>query len=204
MIKPKDAFYALIESRQSIRKFFSQPVPEAVLQRILAAAIRAPSAHNRQPWRFVVLQSRQAMEDLVAAMGAKLKRDLQANGVDSAEITARLQRRNERILGAPTAILVCMDRDDIDKTHSRRHDQAEETMMVQSVALAGGVLLQAAHAESLGACWICAPLFAPEESRRALDLPNTWVPQYLIILGEPDEPGRGRGRRPLNEVTLWR
>jgi nitroreductase len=50
-------FYRLLEARRSIRRFKSDPVPAEVLQRLLNAAMQAPSGKNRQNWRFFVLQS---------------------------------------------------------------------------------------------------------------------------------------------------
>ncbi len=44
-----------------------------------------------------------------------------------------------------------------------------------------------AHAEGLGACWVCAPLFAPEEVRAELALPLDWQPQGVVTLGYPAE-----------------
>lgn len=77
-------------------------------------------------------------------------------------------------------------------------------MAVQSLALAGGHLLMAAHAEGLGACWIGAPLFAPQAVHEALGLPSGWEPQGMIILGWPDSSGVERERLPVDEVTEWR
>lgn len=44
-----------IKARRSIRKYKSDPVPEADIQKILEAAMHAPSAHNTRPWEFVVV-----------------------------------------------------------------------------------------------------------------------------------------------------
>ena len=46
-------------SRRSIRKFTGEPVDDATVQRLLRAAMAAPSAGNEQPWRFVVLSDRE-------------------------------------------------------------------------------------------------------------------------------------------------
>ena len=46
-----------LRSRYSVRKFTDQPVPKELLERLLETATWAPSAHNRQPWRMVVLES---------------------------------------------------------------------------------------------------------------------------------------------------
>ena len=45
-----------IRTRRSIRKYKSEPIPEEKLRTILEAARLAPSAGNRQPWRFIVIQ----------------------------------------------------------------------------------------------------------------------------------------------------
>ena len=49
-----DVFEALF-TRRSIRKFTDEPVSDADLQLVLKAAMCAPSAHNKQPWHFVVV-----------------------------------------------------------------------------------------------------------------------------------------------------
>ena len=77
-------------------------------------------------------------------------------------------------------------------------------MAVQGVAMAGQNLLLAAHAAGLGACWICAPLFAPDVVFQVLELPEDWDPQGLVVLGWPAESPPERERMPLTKVTLYR
>jgi coenzyme F420-0:L-glutamate ligase/coenzyme F420-1:gamma-L-glutamate ligase len=72
------------------------------------------------------------------------------------------------------------------------------------VAMAGQNLLLAAHTEGLAACWMCAPLFAPQAVHLALELPQSWEPQGLILLGYAAEQGRKKERTPLEAVSLWR
>lgn len=56
-------FYNLIETRESIRNFDpARQVPEEILNRILNAGRLAPSACNRQPWRFLLVSSREMLE----------------------------------------------------------------------------------------------------------------------------------------------
>ena len=45
-------------SRRSIRKYTGEPVDDATVERLLHAAMAAPSAGNQQPWRFVVIRDR--------------------------------------------------------------------------------------------------------------------------------------------------
>ena len=47
-----------IRTRRSIRTYFHRPVPEELIQNLLAAAMQAPSARNQQPWPFVVIDDR--------------------------------------------------------------------------------------------------------------------------------------------------
>ena len=49
--------HAFLRGRYSVRKFLPQPVARDVLERILETTTWSPSAHNQQPWRFVVLES---------------------------------------------------------------------------------------------------------------------------------------------------
>jgi hypothetical protein len=53
---------AAIEKRRSIRRFNDDPVPDGALHAILTAAAQAPSAKNRQPWRFLVVTGEQRSE----------------------------------------------------------------------------------------------------------------------------------------------
>jgi nitroreductase len=47
--------FETIYSARAMRRFKSEPVPDAIISRILNAAVRAPSAGNRQDWLFVVI-----------------------------------------------------------------------------------------------------------------------------------------------------
>jgi nitroreductase len=52
-----DAVEAIF-TRRSIRKYLDKPVPEKIVEKLLAAAMQAPSARNQQPWQFVVIDDR--------------------------------------------------------------------------------------------------------------------------------------------------
>ncbi len=53
-----------IRTRRSIRKYLDQPVPEELIQKLLAAAMQAPSARNQQPWQFVVIDDRAILAEI--------------------------------------------------------------------------------------------------------------------------------------------
>jgi F420 biosynthesis protein FbiB-like protein len=197
------ALLRLIQDRRSIRRFLPEPVPRALIERLLTAATWAPSAHNRQPWRFVVIETLARKVELAQAMGARLRADLMADGVDPALIEADAARSYDRLTSAPVLILVCLTLADMDvyPDHKRAHN--EVVMTVQSVAMAGQNLLLAAHEAGLGACWMCAPLFCPDVVSAALSLPDDWQPQGLIALGYPAQR-REKARELLETRVLWR
>lgn len=197
-------FSALVRGRRSIRRFEARPVAREVIRLLLETACQAPSAHNRQPWRFAVVGRGEKRLRLVDALSGRYRSDLEADAVPEPEIARRLARSRERLEEAPWLVVLCLTAQGMDEYPDPVRKEAEHTMAVQSAALAGGHLLLAAHAEGLGACWMCAPLFAPETVCQALDLPKEWEPQAAILIGHPGETGHARERRAADEVTLWR
>jgi F420 biosynthesis protein FbiB-like protein len=196
-------FHEYLRSRRSIRKFSDRAVSKEFIDKILETATWAPSAHNRQPWRFVVLSKRKTRQDLADAMAVDYRAALEAEGIDKEEIDRRTQKRINRLVDSPVAILLCLDPTALDAYDDPDRHAGEIQMGVQSVALAGGYLLLAAHASGLGAVWTCAPLFAQDIVRKALKLPTEWSPQALILMGYPDESLKGRERIPHAEVTHY-
>ncbi len=194
--------FDIIRIRRSIRHYRDQPVPVEVLHRLLDAARWAPSAHNRQPWRFVVITERARRESLARAMGERFRSDLAADGVPGEHIDRQVGRSRQRISTAPALVVVCLSMADMDRYPDARRQNAERTMAVQSVALAVQNLLLMAHAEGLGACWMCAPLFCADVVRDELSLAADWDAQALITIGYPAEERESK-RQPLETVTLW-
>jgi F420 biosynthesis protein FbiB-like protein len=193
---------ALIASRRSVRRYRPEPVAGEVVQRLLRAAVSAPSAHNRQPWRFVIITDAAAKEKLARAMGQRLAADRTRDGDDAEAIRLDVERSFARITGAPVVILVALTVGEMDAYSDAARREAEFLMAVQSTAMATQNLLLAAHAEGLGACWLCAPLFCPDTVRAALGLAADLHPQGLVTLGYPAQPGRERPRKPLADVML--
>jgi coenzyme F420-0:L-glutamate ligase/coenzyme F420-1:gamma-L-glutamate ligase len=194
--------FAIIQSRRSIRRYADRPVAADVLQRILAAGQWAPSAHNRQPWRFAVITDPARREELACAMGDRFRADLLVDGLPTQEIERQIGRSYERISGAPALIVVCLSMADMDQYPDDHRQSAERMMAVQSTALAAQNILLMAHAEGLGACWMCAPLFCPDVVRTALVLPADWEAQALLTLGYPAEE-RIKDREPLETKIAW-
>jgi nitroreductase len=92
---------------------------------------------------------------------------------------------------------------DMDVYPDARRNDAERWMAGQAVATALQNVLLKATELGLGACWMCAPLFCPEVVVAALGLPQDWQPQALVTLGYPTDGGKERGRKRVDEVTIW-
>ena len=190
-----------LRSRRSVRRFRPELIPADTLDRILETATWAPNAHNRQPWRFVVLASAESRAKLAGAMGAEFERVLRAEGLGDEDVRKQIERSRARLLEAPAAVLLCLDTSVLDKYEDAGRTQGEYLMGVQSVALAGGQLLLAAHAEGLAGVWICAPLFVHGEVQRALELEKSWQAQGLILLGYAIKIGEPRPRAHIVQIT---
>lgn len=196
------AFLDLIRERRSIRRYRPDAVPDDLLEEVLTAATWAPSAHNRQPWRFAVVRSPEGKAALAEAMGARLREDLEADGAPAEVIAADVSRSYQRLTAAPVLVVVCLTMADMDAYPDERRRRNERVMAIQSTAMAGQNLLLAAHAVGLSGCWLCAPLFAPQTVSVTLGLPPDWEPQGLITLGYPAQ-AREKSRQPLSAVVRF-
>ncbi len=193
----------LIRGRRSLRRYRPRPVPREWIMQILESASWAPSAHNRQPWRFVILDNAALKQQLAVSMGIRLRRDLQADKMPSAIIGKDVSRSYDRICSAPLIIVVCMTLADMDVYSDARRNRHEQTMAVQSTAMAGQNMMLMAFSLGLGACWMCAPLFCPDLVRQVLDLPEDWIAQGMVTIGFPAQT-RQKTRQALETRALWR
>ena len=199
----KNDLMNLLLSRRSIRVFEDRPIEKEKLERILDAATYAPSAHNKQPWRFVVLNSKAMRRKIADVMNVDYKAALERSGMEAEQIAERMQKRGDRLINAGTAVMLCFDPSDMNQFPEDEDRQAGElTMGVQSVALAGGNLLLAAHAEGLGGVWTCAPLFTQKTIIEVFGLSENWQPQALLLLGYPAEEPKEKEMKKLEDVCL--
>jgi coenzyme F420-0:L-glutamate ligase / coenzyme F420-1:gamma-L-glutamate ligase len=197
------AAHCLMRSRRSIRRYRADAIGRDVLDRLFVSAAAAPSAHNRQPWRYLVIEDAASKARLARAMGERLAADRSRDGDPPDAIARDVARSHARITGAPVVVLVCLTLEEADAYPDEVRSRAEFQMAVQSTAMATQNLLLAAHAEGLAACWMCAPLFCPEVVGASLDVPPAWQPQGLITLGVPAEGGRDRPRKPLSAFVRY-
>jgi coenzyme F420-0:L-glutamate ligase/coenzyme F420-1:gamma-L-glutamate ligase len=178
-------FFDVVKQRRSIRKYLPKTVQKEVILQVLATAGCAPSAHNSQPWRFIILQDDILKRRLAEAMAEAWAKDLQRDGikVESDKLTERV----ERFATAPVLILACLTMVDLRKFPDSERQIGERDLAVQSFGAALQNLLLAAYAKGLGACWFCAPAFCKETVRKILKIPDEVEPQAFVAMGYTTE-----------------
>jgi coenzyme F420-0:L-glutamate ligase / coenzyme F420-1:gamma-L-glutamate ligase len=195
-------FLPVARGRQSVRAFKDRPVPRAALEEMIEAARWAPSPHGAQPWRFVVLTRLEAKRTLAEAMGDEWRRTLAMDGETEEVVARRLQLSRQRIEQAPALILACLYLADLDLYPDLDRQRAEEVMAIQSLGAAIQNMLLAAYSLGLDTGWMCAPLFAQQTVRAALELDASLIPHALIPVGYRAAEPRRRPHRPANELMV--
>lgn len=170
-------FWHVIDQRRSVRAFDPvAEVPPETVERLLEAAVRAPSAGNRQPWHFYVVRDATLRQGLAAA----------AYGQDF-------------VAQAPVAIVVCAD---AEQSAGRYGDRGRELYCLQDTAAATEHILLAAVALGLGGCWVGA--FDERQAAHVLNLPVRHRPVAILPIGRPaGHSSGGTGRRPLEAVASY-
>ena len=164
-----DAIY----QRRATRDFADAPVDKTLISTLVAAAVQAPNAMDRQRWAFVVVQDRALLKRISDAAKAHMLATMKADSV-VAELRAHLSTASFNIFyNAPIAIVICATESD--------------TFAYQDCCLAAENLMLAAHANGLGSCWIgFAETWLNEPAGKlALGIPSHYRPIAPIIVGVP-------------------
>jgi Nitroreductase len=196
------SLYDIIKKRRSVRKYLPQIVPREAVLEVLVAAGWAPSAHNAQPYGFIILEKAQIKQELADAMAKIWIADLAKEGqtIDN----DKRRERVERFAKAPVLILACITGIEglpsypDERRHACLHDLA-----VQSLGAAIENLLLVAHAKGLGACWYSAPCFCKETVKQKLGLPDEVEPQAFVVLGYPAETPLAPKKKSLTEYCFF-
>lgn len=192
-----------IRNRRSIRKYTSQVISSDIIKDLLDAAIYAPSAHNAQPWRFIVLSDLSRKRILAQVMAKSWMQDLQKDGFTKDVSTGKMKVSIDRFANVPVLILACLTMQDMNQYSDNERRQFEHDLAVQSLSAAIQNILLAAHDKGLGACWYCAPIFCKTAIRTLLKLPDDIDPQALITVGYPAETPNIPRRKPLENIAYF-
>lgn len=204
--------FEAMRTTRAVRRLRKDPIPDAVLRRVLEAATWAPSGGNRQPWRILVVRA-QATKDALgrlyrgpwsiysrssrAALGA-LPDSTRARAVRTLAAADYLA---EHLHEAPAILVFCFDPRGLMITDN----QLGRPSVVGGASLYPAVqnLLLACCAEGLGCVLTTLLCQAEPEIRPLLGLPEPWATAAFVPIGYP--VGRGHGpvsRRPLEQMVF--
>lgn len=212
-----------ITMRRSIRAFRPDPVPRALLERVLGAARYAPSWGNTQSWEFIVLGGR-LLDEIRGALEAKerasaptrpdldwpeftgqyadrrrelavsMREKMGFSGEDD-DARRRLGVSNIRLFEAPNAVIATLDR------RTTPYSLVDLGIVFQTMALA-------AHRYCLGTCIQVKVITYPQVLRRALQIPEDRLIALGMAIGYPDPEAPinslERSRQPLGSFVCWR
>lgn len=148
-----------IATRTSVRDYEARPVEKEKIEKMLRAAMAAPTAMNKQPWHFVVVDQRNVLDALAGA-----------------NPYAKMLKK------APLAIVVCGNTDKMIEGGGR-------DFWIQDGSAATENLLLAAHAMGLGAVWTGAYPSEERciSISKVLSLSDNLIPLNMIVVGYPAE-----------------
>ena len=158
---------AVLRGRRSVRDFTPEPVGEETIRELIDAAVRAPSASNRQPWSFTVVLDRALLDRLSEAAKAYLV-------ASDPERYGRLADPARHLFHhAPALVLIS--------------GAVADPWAVEDCAVAAQNLMLAAAARGLGTCWIgyAQRYLETAEGQRLLALPADFVHVAPLVVGHP-------------------
>jgi len=166
-------FSEVLHKRRSTRKFTGKPVGADEIEKLIDAAVNAPSACNMQSWHFFVVTD------------DKIK-----NGF--ADVCSAW------VASAPVIFVICTDGE---KIIERFGEKAEKLFIWQDTALAAENLLLCATDIGLGGCFIGA--FDENECRKLVGIPEKYKIAAIIPVGESATEVSPRERKPISDVVTY-
>jgi nitroreductase len=202
----------MIRSRRSIRQFKPEHPGRPVIEELIEAAVAAPSASNKQPWRFFVIDDRGVIQSMAEKVQAAI--DRLAGHVEESFMNAFKAYGDYfvRFHGAPVVIVPVykklvvlshiVDSEIIPTDHLAIQNMESNSGLI-SVSLAIQNLMLCAHAKGLGTSCMTGPLVAEKELQSLLGIPEEWHIAAVIPVGFPAETPAPVPRKSVDAVTRW-
>lgn len=207
VVAPEDAletaenYLALLKTRHSIRQFSETDVDQQVIETAIAAAGRAPSGANQQPWHFVAIKNAE-MKKRVREAAEKEEQAFYDGGGGDEWIRALepigTGPHKPHLTDAPWLIIVFAQRYGVDENN----EQYKHYYVPESVGIATGFLVTALHHCGLS-CLIHTPnpmSFLNEMCNR----PANEKPKMIIPVGYPADdatvPATALNKKPLDQI----
>ena len=203
---------ALLERRRSVRQYTDEALSRETLESLIAAAIQAPSASNRQPWRFLVVcdaKVRGELADLVEAAAARVgehvSKPFSAAYEDYRKYFVHFREAPAVIvpLYRDAEILGRMVGPTVDPRDRASIELMESRTGIVSTALAVENLLLKATELGLGTSMMTGPLVAEAALRERLDVKASWHILAFVAVGVPAETPNPTVRKEVAQVIRW-
>lgn len=172
---------ALFRWRRDVRRFRTEPLPDGLLDALIALAALAPSVGNSQPWRFVKVDDPARRSAIRANFAHCNQQALSAYAEERARLYATLKLAG--LDEAPVHLAVFAD-----LATARGHGLGRQTMpetLIYSVVGAVHALWLAARAHGVGLGWVS--ILDPGEAAATLAVPAEWSLVAYLCLGYPVE-----------------
>lgn len=190
-----------IKDRRSIRKYDGREVPREMLEQIIAAGMCAPSAKNRQPWKYVVVTG-SAKQDALSVMERGLEREkhkpflpTSAGNLADAENTLKVMRQSAAVIFVVNTLGV-----ELSRTLSV-DERVYEICNAQSIGAAMQNMSLAVVELGLGSLWVCNTFFAQPELNEWLNTDGELF--AALAVGYASESPAPRPRKPISETVEW-
>ncbi|GHU70364.1 nitroreductase [Spirochaetia bacterium] len=187
-----------ISGRRSIRKFLAKDIDKGIIEKILEAGILAPSAKNRQPWKFVVITNENKRE-----MIQIIKSGIDGNEFfkKNPEVKPYAEYTVKTMEKAPVTLFVLNTENNF-LLNQTAGEKLFELTNVQSIGASIENMLLAALEYGVGSLWICDIYFAYDELCKWLNTDKQII--AAISFGYPDESPSPRPRKGMGELVEWR
>ena len=198
-----------IKKRRSIRKFKSDKIPKKDIYDIVQVACLAPSAHNKQMWRFIAISNKDMLIGMKKAIMNEIEEISNWPELKEAGVRAKGMRAYSTLfVKAPLVFAVLVKPyhsmvDEILKLEGLKKRQSEllsSHVEIQSVAAAVENLLLAATEKGYGTCWMCGPLIAAPALDKILKIEKPWNLMALVPMGIPSQELKPKIVKKTEEV----
>ena len=201
--KSENNLFKTLKDRRSYKlEFDTKSVDMNLIRECIEVARWAPSAHNGQFWRYIIMEKGNTRNSLIDRMNEKFKNDLIEDGKSKEFIKTKITNRRESFLKSPLLILQCLETGDLEKYADNERENNEFIMGIQSVSASATYFLLALQARNLSACWYCAPLFAKNIVKEILNLPSSYVPMAFFTVGYSLKEQKTPVRKKLSEIIF--
>lgn len=202
--KMDNSIIKAIRERRSVRNFEEKNVDKELLEKIIQAGKYAPSAQNKQPWKFIVITNKEVIQELSKDVKAELKKLLKWRFIKKISIkelkdremlkflfVIAVSKKNIIFFNAPALVLVLTE---------------DNLFYDESCACCAENMMLAAHSLGLGSCWIgfASVLGLKKKMMEKIGVPDNHHISAALIFGYPKgKTGRAPMRKIGSDVIKW-